>query len=760
MAKTSETQAVSIDNANKRMELHSIHLKNYVLWKDQKLDIEEGITRISGLNRSGKTLFVNGLRQAFQGSATGKRGTTASKMPVKSQVGVEFQKGDTKYSLSVTPSSIRLAKNGEDMGLRGVTAPRQTLTDLVSIPNSLYDATVHITTKQHPLSHNTPSGRMQWIGDVFNINAPFDALLKKVEKRYAKVKDAGSISGSVKQQLKEIHIPSKPMDAALLKEEIDVNRERLAKATKELQRREHEQTIRDKITVSQPVATLDHLIEKFNKAIKKYESHSKKLDAYEDYLSNKKKHGKLVKEYQTTIEELKGKDSFSGSDKSLKSKEAKLLVQYESMVGDAERWEDESEIRKVLKKGFDGDLLPLKQLAKLAAGLRHEQSTIKLALTALDHEKGGQCCPTCRTRLSPDKQNKLLKRYKARLKAIKAEMLNLSACEEHYELESQITVKKRPKIEPVIKEIKTIRKVLKARETLRLAESKLEELKKNKPTEVAKPDDVVDDLGVVVTNVSKKIKELREDLSVLKTDRALTESLAKLPKPSKELGKSKDSSLKVLQATLKETLIELERSYTESLRVETIRSEAIQLKRHLKAQLKDLKKQSSLAKRLQLLKEAFGPKGMRLVKIKQAIETFVDQLNAQTSLVWGEPFKFIAEISDDGFNLIAERNGISGDLTTLSGSEDKCWRSLCAMVLIRMLPDAHRADYVILDEVESNLDAESRYLYARDFIPELQTIVPKVIVVSPLNDREFGVISDREYQVTKKNGTSKLVKIK
>ena len=74
---------------------------------------------------------------------------------------------------------------------------------------------------------------------------------------------------------------------------------------------------------------------------------------------------------------------------------------------------------------------------------------------------------------------------------------------------------------------------------------------------------------------------------------------------------------------------------------------------------------------------------------------------------------------------------------------------LFALSLIYLMPSHLRTDTMILDEIDSMLDARARDQYAKEIIPEVQQHISKLIVVSPLFNGELNVAADRSYRVVK-----------
>jgi hypothetical protein len=61
-----------------------------------------------------------------------------------------------------------------------------------------------------------------------------------------------------------------------------------------------------------------------------------------------------------------------------------------------------------------------------------------------------------------------------------------------------------------------------------------------------------------------------------------------------------------------------------------------------------------------------------------------------------------------------------------------------------------RTNLAILDELESGMSARMQNLYTTSFLPKLKTLVPFVIVVTPLAAERFYVPHSAEYAVKAK----------
>lgn len=743
------------------LSIDKITAKDLLFWKELELAIEPGVTRISGENGAGKTLMWAALDHAL-GMEQGKRGTSANRLPAGANVGMNFSVDKDEYELGVKPASIFLRKNAKDLGLRGKNAPREHLDSLINIPKSLYDCTVHLVGKAtHPLSTGTAGSRLQWIGDVFGINSAYDELLRKIESRFRKVKDNHALLGEVKQQLAGIPEPREPMVTKDLKKELDEALERLKFVDNEIERREKIEDLTDKITLNYTVDELERLIGVTKKAIKKYRAAAVEQAAFEKAQEAHEKIGKALAKIRARQEELAEFRSDT-STKKLRKREQELLIEYEKLLPSAQAWEEQEDYRNFIAKAKKPKL-PKKKvgaaLGRAEAQLVERQEELS-AIQSVDHShaKGGQC-PTCGTNLDKKKFKSIEVRIEGEITTLKAKIKELRPQVEYYEALDEITVDKNPvpAIEALAKKIKKLRKGLKAVEELNLLDAREKELRASLTDLPKKPKPVVDDVGQPVKNLEKKLDELDEQLEVLNRDVELREQVDELMKVKSKFPKFNDKQLALARKQFKALAEEHENLYLENIRVEAIYKEVTAEQTKLRERIKELKKGAKIAEKLQILRDYAGPKGGRIAAIKETVDKFVSQLNRLAPIMWGQAFIFDAECDDTGLTLYATRNGVRSDLTSLSGGEDKCWRSLCALVLLQILPSDMRVDTIILDEIESNLSPNARYRFCRDFIPELNKVVEKVVIVSPLGDDEMPLIADRSYRVLMQNGVSKLI---
>lgn len=157
------------------------------------------------------------------------------------------------------------------------------------------------------------------------------------------------------------------------------------------------------------------------------------------------------------------------------------------------------------------------------------------------------------------------------------------------------------------------------------------------------------------------------------------------------------------------------------------------------------------------LMAAYGARGLRILQIKNLATMFEANLNSYADLLFGEPFKFLVNVEESRFDILAERSGLTSEIAgSLSGSETSCFQLLCMLSLLPFIPASRRANICVLDEIEKGMDEVSRQLYTTSFLPSLVTVVPRILVVTPLGPQELSLPNGVEYRVNKRGGQSVL----
>lgn len=161
---------------------------------------------------------------------------------------------------------------------------------------------------------------------------------------------------------------------------------------------------------------------------------------------------------------------------------------------------------------------------------------------------------------------------------------------------------------------------------------------------------------------------------------------------------------------------------------------------------------------LEKLIAAYSNKGIKLMVISRIAKIIENNMNKFSQLLYKERVKFRFEVTENSFNVYKEytHNGVarSVDIRRLSGAQSRCFSFLLPLSIIPLIPVKKRLNIMILDEPVTNLDYSTRKLFTDNFIPKLNSVVPHLIIVTPLDDNYK---NQKVYTVVKEGGWSKLV---
>jgi DNA repair exonuclease SbcCD ATPase subunit len=141
---------------------------------------------------------------------------------------------------------------------------------------------------------------------------------------------------------------------------------------------------------------------------------------------------------------------------------------------------------------------------------------------------------------------------------------------------------------------------------------------------------------------------------------------------------------------------------------------------------------------LEMLGDIYSAKGLKIQRMQSFAQSMERVLNQYSSLCFHEPFKFNLNVGPNQFDIIATSGRgkkISvRDIRQLSGAESRSMVILIALAVRFMLPAHARTNIMILDEIDSGMDEEGRNQFINMFLPELNKVVPHIIVITPLMD--------------------------
>lgn len=148
--------------------------------------------------------------------------------------------------------------------------------------------------------------------------------------------------------------------------------------------------------------------------------------------------------------------------------------------------------------------------------------------------------------------------------------------------------------------------------------------------------------------------------------------------------------------------------------------------------IEQIQKTLSDAPVLEALIAAYSNKGLKVKKIASIAAILTEKLNLLAPLVYREAITFDVTPGNGSLSITATQNNQQRDVRYLSASESQRFNMLMPLALNSMLPASARTPLMILDEMVSNADAVTQKDFAQSLVPQMHSIIPNLIVISPV----------------------------
>ena len=162
---------------------------------------------------------------------------------------------------------------------------------------------------------------------------------------------------------------------------------------------------------------------------------------------------------------------------------------------------------------------------------------------------------------------------------------------------------------------------------------------------------------------------------------------------------------------------------------------------------------------LKVLESAFSKKGIEMILIRSLCASLEQQVNKYSKLLFPEDYTFTFEL-DTNFSILVTRvhnkNSETSDVRKLSGAERKLFSLVLLISLLSFVPKAKRTNLLVLDEPTAAMGEDNKASLIR-FLPVLQSIIPNIVVITPLDKQDYSVINPRVWTVQKKGMQSRIV---
>lgn len=159
----------------------------------------------------------------------------------------------------------------------------------------------------------------------------------------------------------------------------------------------------------------------------------------------------------------------------------------------------------------------------------------------------------------------------------------------------------------------------------------------------------------------------------------------------------------------------------------------------LEQEIQDLRDQVSDLPVLEQLIDVYGKNGRKLQVMHQFAKQLEQRMNVNAPLIFPEPMTFEFTVATNSLSVVVTRGkgkeAKTSDVRFMSGAETKQFNLCLVSALIPMLPAVKRSNLIVLDEVDSGMNEAAAERFRNDFLPELQKIVPHVVVITPLDEQ-------------------------
>jgi len=753
------------------ISLKRILLNNIVVHKNTEFVFEPGITVIRGQNGSGKSILFNTISNVLNGSMpfSVKKRDSKSVHSKNSKIEIDFI-NQSSYKVIQQNNDKTLTyeifKDGESVDPRTISIASEYLHKAFPVSPEIYFSLIHLLPyRGNIIRTGSGSQRKQFFEQLFNLKYS-DDILTIIKSKLSDLKNMLERKTIYDDELKSLtfteNLDSLKETLLSVNKDFDVINTEYSKKSELLQKVSSINTLKGTLVTNQ---TLEDLLQ------------------YKIKFDNKLKHIRELKEdLQTKIKLYKENDLLIDQYNSLKvtledtkfSVLTKTTEEYQNIINkinqiipDKEKFyqnalENNAAYDKMraleqtvnlLKTKFDSYDDALQKISNAVSETQKQNALITKLMNVADSTE----CPLCGSPLNKDDIAKLIDNARRIIKDYSDLLLNKETILSYYKLREQniefIDVK------PVLDKLTSLReKLALANDRLALSKEKERlELQFNSLPKIQvldKPDesklklygDAIEKGESMILNVNKDIDTFNY-INKLENDLLEYGSIdcEKFANDNKELV-NKLTELSRIKADLssKITLAESDNEKIVSIneKLDKIEKETVDFPIY------------------EALVKAYGPKGIKIDQIKYIAEAFCANLNKYSSLLFSKKINFSVNVDNTNFNIYYEiDNRQISDVCTMSGAESRLFMLLCLISLLPFIPENLRCDTVILDEIESGMSDSTRKFVSENFYKELLNIVPKIIIVTPMSQKEFFVNSDREYEIKLKDSVTQLERV-
>lgn len=733
-----------------KIKFNGIKLHNIITHKDTEFKFSKGVSIIRGENGSGKSLILNTLANVLYATPplSTKKNNAKQMFDKDGNITIDLDNGKTNYKISQFSKgksvAYKISQNENDLALHTITEATDKISTIFPLSAEQFYTTVYLNayrSSAHPLLFGTGPQRKEFFINFFELQW-YDYIQSALKEKYSTVKSNKLKYDSLEENIKALQSNVQDVDKKdyyELKEKSSKYNKLNLKYTQYLSTYNQYQTLYETIkekdikACKQNIEDLQSRIEQCESKIEKGLKIEANNEKYEEYVQQKQKL------QQDIVEDDKGvnwyKDKRSQYQKEIQSLKAKIK-EYDDAILKYQRWKKADEnLSSKFKNGLDEAKLSYKKLLKR---ISLDEQIVQKANKLKDIKE----CPTCGSIIDT-------KHWKVMIQHAQQEIDKLSKYEDQ---DQYIDIWYNKVEKPQLDKDQLLQKIDEYETKLDKLDSKIEKVIKSEQNKQQiknlKKYEYIQPIKYSKYQKSKKeyseqLEYFRSNYTSLKQLQQIDIDTSKYPKINGWITKNSSKVSKLNEKVGKLKAV-------------------IQQNKSLKSNIKQVQQEKeqldiSNADLYEILIKAYSTKGIRIQQIENIANLFCNQLNLYSSLIFPEPIKFSIKVDENNFNILAERDKRIADVATLSGAQSRAFQLLCVLTLISFIPEKYRTDTVILDEMESGLSKKFREKLCNEFIPQLKTLIPKVIIITPLDKKTLWIEGSKEYMVIKKKGISKLV---
>lgn len=762
------------------IRLKGIRLKQVGVYKEldlQELD-NEGFVTISGLNRDslnvadnrngvGKSLMFGAIPNLlFEADplAMSKKAKTNMLGHKDSEIELTWGAPDGKdITVLQTAKKYQVEYDGENQKVDRQDVARGWISKHFPLNKEEFYSYTYITTQiQHPFQRATPSERLQYLTNLFNLDV-YDRIRAKLKEKLDLARDAETESKGLADMLdvtqrKQNGIKISPDDRKRVKKMI-----RRCDALKE-QRNELYEKFVELSTVRNNAKQYEFTLAKIKELgveskdvkleLKQLRTELQLFTSFEEYSED-------LEEYKETRKELESRIKKLGLTESVDTK--KLVKRHTALVKEEEKIEQQLEELDEQGQAYDAyagrvaelgdELAKFKTPSRTLEESQEERAEARAIIKAyhrLHEHLDGTTCPTCSQDVDIKSMAKAARRAEKTIGECDTAIAFYHFTSELADLNKNKVKKPKLNKKQLLKQLKSIQSKVERLESefeqakqFEKLSTKLESLRR--PKKVEKP--------------RGKRKDVKQRIELLEEYAELQQTLKAFKRPETSFKKI-DKQYSAADTEMKELTKDIAERETKTQALQS----RIQEHEHYEDTLAELRsKLDKLApliekrKVYELLYKAYSNNALKLKAVEGRLKQIENKLNEYSPLVFPEPMRFTLSPSKQGVVAAITRttSGQTTDISIMSGAETNCFRLLYAIAIMPFIPQNRRTNFIVLDEPESHCSSSVIEHLRENFLPVLKQIVPNIFWITPLDD-EF---SDNRWKVTKQNGSSTLDKV-